>query len=159
MIRLAIAAAMLLPLPSTASQPVAEVPSQFIGVWMGSPASCDSERDDLALQLERKRISYWESNGPIKAIVVHGNNEIALIAELSDEGESWLTTAQFKLSPAGDKLIDDTSIPGKEVVRYKCPKLDGSRSNNSFKPNPHRGTAWVLIRYASTQSPPRCGPA
>ena len=33
------------------------------------------------------------------------------------------------------------------------------RPNNSFKPNPHRGTAWVLFRYASTQSVPRCGSA
>lgn len=33
------------------------------------------------------------------------------------------------------------------------------RPNNSFKPNPHRGAAWVLIRYASTQSPPRRGSA
>jgi hypothetical protein len=29
--------------------------------------------------------------------------------------------------------------------------------NKSFKPNPHRGVAWVLFRYASTQSPPRYG--
>jgi len=86
MIRLAIAAVMLLPLPTSASQRVAEVPSQFIGVWMGNPTSCDSEKDDLALQLESKRIAYWESNGPIKEIVVYDNNEIALIAELSDEG-------------------------------------------------------------------------
>jgi len=35
----------------------------------------------------------------------------------------------------------------------------GSGPNNSFKPNPHRGIAWVLFRYASTQSPPRCGSA
>ena len=35
--------------------------------------------------------------------------------------------------------------------------MTGVRPNNSFKPNPHRGTAWVLFRYASTQSPPRYG--
>jgi len=34
-----------------------------------------------------------------------------------------------------------------------------ARPNNSFKPNPLRGNAWVLFRYASTQSPPRCGSA
>ncbi|MBB6336243.1 hypothetical protein FHR59_000453 [Xanthomonas arboricola] len=31
-----------------------------------------------------------------------------------------------------------------------------SRPNNSFKPNPHRGSAWALFRYAS-QPLPRCG--
>ena len=38
-------------------------------------------------------------------------------------------------------------------------KLREGAPNNSFKPNPHRGTAWVLFRYASTQAPPRYGSA
>lgn len=29
--------------------------------------------------------------------------------------------------------------------------------NNSFKPNPHRGSAWLLFRYPSSQSPARYG--
>ena len=44
-----------------------------------------------------------------------------------------------------------------EVTRVS--RLDGAQPNNSFKPNPHRGSARVLFRYASTQSPPRCGSA
>jgi len=124
---------------SAASEPAESMPVQFIGEWNAVVADCGTGNNDSVLEIEADHISYWESDGPIRAIVAHGRYEVALIAELSGEGETWLTTAQFKLSPREDKLVS-TSIPGREFVRYRCPH-SGSRSNISFKPNLLRKSA------------------
>jgi len=134
-------AALLLPLSALAGSDMATVPDRFVGQWTGSPDSCGSDADDLTLRIAPGHITYWESDGPIKAVVVRGDTEIALISELSGEGETWLSTAQFTLSRDGSQLIDNTTVPGTELVRYKCSGAVGTRSNNSFKPNPHRGGA------------------
>ena len=107
----------------------------------GAPDSCGSDADDLTLRITPRHITYWESDGPIKAVVVRGDTEIALISELSGEGETWLSAARFTLSKDGRQLIDSTTVPGRELVRYKCSGNVGTRSNNSFKPNPLRGSA------------------
>jgi hypothetical protein len=133
-------ATLLLPLSALAGSDMA-VPDRFIGHWAGSPDYCGSDADDLILRIAPHHITYWESDGPIKAVVVRGDTEIALISELSGEGETWLATAQFTLSPDGNQLMDNTTVPGTELVRYKCSGAVGARSNNSFKPNPLRGSA------------------
>lgn len=104
-----------------AAEPVESMPTQFIGKWNAVVTDCGTGNNDSALEIKANHISYWESDGPIKAIVAHGRYEVALIAELSGEGETWLTTAQFKLSPGEDRLTS-TSIPGSEFVRYRCPR-------------------------------------
>jgi len=133
-------ATLLLPCLATASGRVATVPEQFIGRWSGSPDSCESDADDLTLRITAHHIYFWESDGPVRAVEVRGD-EIALIAELSGEGETWLSTAKFTLSSGDGTLTDEMSVPGRAVVRYKCPSAAGARSNNSFKPNPLRGSA------------------
>ena len=125
---------------SLSPQGGASVPARFVGNWAGDPASCGSGADDLVLRVSPHRISFWESAGPIRAAVVRGD-EIALIAELSGEGETWLSAMKFEISPDGRMLTDTVSIPGKEVVRYRCPESTGTRPNSSFKPMPLRGTA------------------
>ena len=134
-------AALLLPLSAFAGSHGANVPDRFLGYWAGSPDSCGSDADDMILRIARQHISYWESEGPIIAVVTRGETEIALISELSGEGETWLSTAKFKLSQDGRQLIDDMSVPGQQFVRYKCSRTVGTRSNNSFKPMALRGTA------------------
>ena len=114
-------ATLLLPLSLQAGSLTTFVPARFIGDWAASPQSCGSGTDDLALRITYNRIRYWESEGPIKAVVVRGNADIALITELSGEGETWLATATFKLSRDGRKLVDVTTVPGREIIRYKCP--------------------------------------
>lgn len=44
----------------------------------------------------------------------------SLIAELSGEGERWLSLAHFRLSDDQKTLTDLTRDP--ETVRYRCPK-------------------------------------
>ena len=138
-----IIATLLLPLSALAGSSIATVPDRFTGLWAGSPDACGSDADDMILRIAPDRIAYWESDGPIKAIVVRGDKEIALISELSGEGETWLSTAKFTLSQDGRRLIDNTSVPGQQFVRYKCSGAVGARSNNSFKPNPLRCLAQV----------------
>ena len=133
--------ALLLPIAAIASDLERAIPDQFIGTWASSPTSCGSDTDDLTVRIDPHHISYWESDGPVKSVVVRGSDEIALISELSGEGETWLATAKFELSSDRARLTDSTTIPGKEIVRHRCPKQSGARSNNSFKPNPLRGSA------------------
>jgi hypothetical protein len=133
-------ATLLLPLPALAGAGMVAVPDRFVGYWAGSPDSCGLDTDDLSVRIAPHHISYWESEGPVKAVVVHGDGEIALISELSGEGATWLSTAKFKLSLDGRQLIDATTVPGQELVRYKCPVAVGTQPDNSFKPNPLRGS-------------------
>lgn len=134
------AIALLLPSTVFASDGDASLPQRFTGTWAGSPTSCGSDADDLALRLTPRRIIYWESDGPIRSVVVRGD-EVALIGELSGEGETWLSIAKFELSRDGRMLIDSTSIPGKEIVRYRCRVPIDARPDDSFKPMPPRGPA------------------
>ena len=105
---------------ATAADVVDDVPEQFLGEWNSVIADCGTGANDSVLRIERNHIYFWESDGPIKSVVVHGMYEIAMITELSGEGETWLSADQFRLSPGKDQLIF-TSIPGEEFVRYRCP--------------------------------------
>lgn len=62
-----------------------------------------------------------------------------LVPELSGEDETWLSTVQFTLSGDGSQLIDNMTVRGTELARYKCPGVGGTRPNKSFKPTPLRG--------------------
>ena len=112
--------AILLPLPLWAGDAEINVPDRFVGHWAGSVDSCVSDADDMKLRIGTRHISYWESEGPIRAAVVRGDNELALIAELSSEGETWLAIAKFEIGQDGRTLIDRTTEPDQEIVRYKC---------------------------------------
>ena len=128
--RLATAFAALLTSASVgASSGAPRVPDQYIGHWAGRPESCGSGADDLALRISQNRIAYWESEGPILASVARGTRDLALIIELSGEGEAWLATAKFELSADGQQLIHSTTLPGGSVVRYRCPTVAAARPN------------------------------
>lgn len=114
-------ALLLLSTTVTAAEVVKSVPDQFIGKWNASLDDCGTDRNDSAIEIKRNEILFHESDGPIKAMVTDGRHEIAMIVELSGEGQTWLTTAQFKLSAGEDKLIS-TQLPEKEFMRYRCPR-------------------------------------
>lgn len=121
-------AALLLLLPSLAAAAdlVPSVPKQFRGEWNQVLSSCGSGDHESALRIDANTIEFYESEGPIKAVVVHGRYELALIAELSGEGETWLATHQFHLSPGMDKLIVGHGSDD-EYVRYRCPARAAKR--------------------------------
>jgi hypothetical protein len=108
------------PAGAIAADAVERTPTQFLGEWNSVPAQCGTGDNDSALRIAPNHIHFYESDGPLKAIVVHGRYEIALIAELSGEGSTWLTSMQFKLSPSENELIY-THASGKQFVRFRCP--------------------------------------
>ncbi|WP_051240105.1 hypothetical protein [Arenimonas composti] len=112
--------AALMTLPAQAHDAATTVPAAFVGRWAGSPAACaDPGADDLRLDIAPDRIAFWESAGPLRAVVVRGD-QLALIAELSGEGETWLAARSFELAHDGRRLIDRASVPGEEIVRHRC---------------------------------------
>ena len=97
-----------------------EVPQQFQGDWATDPASCQRGRGDSILQIQRDFISFYASHGPILAVVIQDENEMAIIAELSGEGYTWLSYNLFTLSPDSNQLKDATRKP--PFVRVRCQK-------------------------------------
>jgi hypothetical protein len=100
-----------------AAETSAKVPLRFQGEWAHDLKKCGSP-EELYFKLGEKEVVFYESSGPIKAAVVRGN-EIALIAELSGEGETWLATLHYELSKDGKKLSDKRVYPPE--ARHRCP--------------------------------------
>ncbi len=111
----------LLASSASASDVIPHIPVQFLGTWAGSLEECGALGSDSTLRLESDRVAYWESFGALRAIVANGDDEIAMILDFSGEGEVWLGTLQLSISPDGERLIDEYSVPGEPVVRYRCP--------------------------------------
>lgn len=95
------------------------MPARFAGEWVADLKHCGTGRDDARLRLDADRIRFHESSGPIRAVVARGEFEIALIAELSGEGETWLACHRFRLSADHKQLTDATGEAG--LVRHRCP--------------------------------------
>ena len=95
------------------------VPPRFQGEWNVDLRACGSGDNDSALGIAANRIEFWESSGPIKAVVTSGEFDMAIISELSGEGETWLSYTHFRLSGNHNNLIDVTN--GGKFVRQRCP--------------------------------------
>jgi hypothetical protein len=121
-----------------ASKNASVIPQQFRGEWHADPSSCGNGEDESFLFIGPRSVTYYESSGPVRAAVVR-KRDLALILELSGEGDTWLDTAQFELSPDG-KTLTSRVASGDEYIRHLCPNPQ-ERPNKSFKPNPLRGSA------------------
>ena len=108
-----------LPMAAAAEAPGA-VPKPFQGEWNARLEDCGTGMNDSRLVIGETEVSYFESGGPVLAAVTQGP-ELALILELSGEGETWMTTAQFNLSPDGQQLPDANRFAEAPMVRYRCP--------------------------------------
>lgn len=106
------------PAPAPAPTPVDTVPAAFLGEWNVEAADCGSSRNDSRLVIERDRIAWWESSGPVTAVTVHGPRDIAVTAELSGEGETWTSTTRFVLRE--DDSLATTDASGGTLVRHRC---------------------------------------
>lgn len=95
-----------------------KVPREFQGEWNMRLADCNNALNDSALELRSNKISYYESSGPVRAVIRRGR-ELVLLAELSGEGETNVHAAHFRLSRDGRTLTDELSTP--HLVRYRCP--------------------------------------
>lgn len=113
------------------AQTLKSVPREFQGKWNMERSACGNALNDSVLQLRSNKISYYESSGPVRAVVKRGR-ELALIAELSGEGETRVHAAQFLLSRDGRTLTDELSTP--PLLRYRCPAQRSAASERSFPP-------------------------
>lgn len=95
------------------------VPERFQGEWNQVPEHCGTAMNDSRLRIGADGIQYYESRGPIRAAVASGRDELALIVELSGEGETWLATEHFRLSPDG-RTLTTVGEPGNPLVRMRC---------------------------------------
>jgi hypothetical protein len=99
-----------LPLASSAGAAIAaesqpSVPARFQGEWISNLKHCGTTLDESRLTIGAERIRFHESGGAIKAVVTQGDSDLALIVELSGEGETWLAYNHFRLS--GDQKFPD----------------------------------------------------
>lgn len=106
--------------PAGAAELQSTVPARFQGDWASSVKQCGADYDELRLSIGASTIRFQESGGSIKAVVTQGESELALISELSGEGETWLDISHFRLSTDQSTLVDMTGET--EVVRHRCPK-------------------------------------
>lgn len=103
-------------------QPV--VPQQFRGEWNATPRHCGTGLNDSRLVIGAGYIKFYESQGEIHAVVARGQNELALIAELSGEGDTWLHYSHFTLSEDGRTLTNNAG--GASSMRLqRCPPHPG----------------------------------
>jgi len=101
-----------------AAQTQQKIPREFQGEWNMRSADCGTALNDSVLKLSSTKVRYYEMSGPIRGVLKRGR-EIALLAEVSGEGETNLHVAHFRLSRDGRTLTDVLSTPA--LVRYRCP--------------------------------------
>ncbi|MDP3746901.1 MAG: hypothetical protein Q8Q88_07605 [Phenylobacterium sp.] len=122
---LAFAAALILPaFAEAAAAPPRDVqftmPLEFIGEWNQTLSDCGTGGNDSRLRVSANSVRFYESGGPIKAVVRRGAFEIMFITELSGEGQSWLAAHRLILSSDGT-YVTAPSDAGSALVRYRCP--------------------------------------
>jgi len=96
------------------------VPPRFQGEWNSNLVDCGTGLNDSRLRISANRIRFYESGGPTKAVVTEGEFDLALISELSGEGQTWLSYNLFRLSADHTYLTDVSN--DSTLVRYRCPK-------------------------------------
>jgi hypothetical protein len=78
-------------------------------------AACGTESEGR-LTVEPRRITFYESSGPITAVSRIGDI-VTITATLTGEGTTWEETMRFTLSADGATLTNLST----DTVRYRCP--------------------------------------
>ena len=117
--RHAIIIAVLFAGASIAAETHDAVPNQFLGTWAASVAQCSAPSTESKLVIFEKRIAFYESHGPILAMASDSELELALILELSGEGQVWLDTRQFRLSE-DRQILTDVTGRRQVMTRVRC---------------------------------------
>lgn len=106
---------------ASASQRVDTIPAAFIGEWNQDLKDCGRGWNDSRLVVEARHVYFYESDGPMVTAAAKDKREIALLLDLSGEGEEWLATAHWRLSPDGKRLHDADDTSDSPLIRYRCP--------------------------------------
>ena len=107
------------PAAPPAQEPPTVIPAPFLGEWNLVREDCGTSRNDSRLVIERERIAWWESSGPVTAVRVLPEDAIEVTARMSGEGETWESATRFKLEGA-DTLVT-TDAAGGSLTRKRCP--------------------------------------
>ena len=91
------------------------IPKIFQGKWTSNPKDCGADHE-TNLEISKNHIFFYESSGPIIAIVTKQKNELALIIELSGEGEEWLSFYHFAINNKNNELADMKH----KFLRHRC---------------------------------------
>jgi hypothetical protein len=111
----------LVAVSATAAEQQRAVPARFQGEWNTNLEHCGTDLNDSRLKISTDRIQFYESGGPVRTVVTQGDFDLALIAEMSGEGETWLSYRHFRLS-ADHTYMTDVTDKDFALVRYRCPK-------------------------------------
>jgi hypothetical protein len=112
---------MLVAVSATAAEQQRAIPARFQGEWNTKLEHCGTDRNDSRLRISADHLRFHESSGPVRAVVTQGEFDLALIAELSGEGETWLFYRHYRLS-ADHTHMTDVTDKDSALVRYRCPK-------------------------------------
>ena len=110
----------------TAAEQQQSIPARFHGEW--NILEYCGTNSDSQLRISANRIDFYESGGPVRAVVTQGEFDLALIAELSGEGETWLSYSFFRLSEDGSSLTA-ISRGRPDFVRNRCSESLTESSN------------------------------
>ena len=102
-----------------AADKVNAIPEEFIGTWVSDKEYCNDE-NIYNLEITSSHFQFWESGGSPVSIVTHGKNELAVIAEFTGEGETWIGFLHYQLIT--NNQLKDISDPyeKKQMVRFRC---------------------------------------
>ncbi len=96
------------------------MPAEFQGEWNANPQHCGTGFNDSRLRIAATTLRFYESGGPVKAVVRRGSFEVIVVVELSGEGQSWLASHRFVLSSDGS-YINSPGDDRSNFIRYRCP--------------------------------------
>jgi hypothetical protein len=109
--------------PGAAAERLEQIPAAFHGIWMAEPRHCTAPATDESwLRIDANGISFYESAGPVLAVVAMGPEELGLITELSGEGETWLELLRLCLE-AGERLALESVGAEGAIRRVRCSGL------------------------------------
>jgi len=96
------------------------IPTIFQGKWTSSLKDCGTDHE-TNLEIFKNHISFFESDGPVISIVTKQKNELALIIELTGEGDEWLDFVHFKINNKNNQLTDITDAYNKnKLIWHRC---------------------------------------
>lgn len=104
--------------PALAVEQVKSIPSSFHGTWNTKIDDCKTHKGDGSLTLSNNKVTFYESDGTVKKVIVNNPLDIIVVTELSGEGYTWQSNVHLRLSADKTSLTDVSN--DKRLVRYRC---------------------------------------
>jgi len=105
---------------SLAGESVKPIPAGFNGTWHESLAECASSTPPTLL-IGKNGFKSHGMTGKLRAVVSDLPDEVAFIAEITDEDhQKWLKTFHYKLSANGKSMKDVIDDPELAQTLVKC---------------------------------------